>query len=259
MDYVLSVGAAGLLVKADLPKCHAKRLRKPGKRGKCKGMSAASRRSLIKWLITREVPGVQSWAVTLTVPVCEGPDVWRVKFNHFRVLSVQHRNPFVWRVELQKRGVPHLHCIVYADDIGVERLRHDWLSVWGLLDHPAAVRRAVDYRPISSDAWFSYVVFHQFKHCEDQAGWQGRHWGVVGRRFFKDRVLSEYRLTSAEYDRARAILYWFIRREFRSRRVGSGSGSGRMRHVPRYSGWSHVVSDWEFLVRRIVEHVKGEL
>lgn len=256
MDYLLSVGTSGFLVKADLPKCHARRLRQPGKRGKCQGMSAASRRSLIRWLLTREVPGAPSWAVTLTVPECEGADVWREKFNHFRVLCVQHSLPFVWRVELQRRGVPHLHCILYADEIGVERFRHDWLSVWGLLDHPAALRRAVDYRAIESDAWFSYVVFHQFKHSVNQSGWQGRHWGVVGRRFFSDRFLSEFRLSSSEYDRARAILYWFVRREFRSRRVVSGSGPGSMRHVPRFSGWSHVVSDWTFLVRRIVEHVR---
>ena len=255
MDYEIDSGAAGFQVRALHPTAHRKRERKPGKRGQCVGMSPASRRALILWLLRKEVPGRPSWAVTLTVPACDDPDEWRMRFKRFCAKALRDDLPFVWRVELQKRGVPHLHCILYTDQGGAALFREDWLSAWGLLDHPDALRRAVDYRPIESDAWFSYVVFHQFKHSVKQAGWVGRHWGVIGRRLFQERALSTYHLTGPQYDRFRAIMYWFVRHEYRLQRMSKGK-LGRMRCVPRFSGWSQVVSDWEFLVDRVCRHVQ---
>lgn len=212
---------------------------------------------MIMWFLSREVPDRPIWAVTLTVPVCANAVEWRLRFKRFCARAVKDDLPFVWRVELQRRGVPHLHCVLYADTDGAARFRLDWLISWGLLEHPDALRRAVDYRQVDSDAWFSYVVFHQFKHTRDQAGWVGRHWGVIGRRLFVDRAMRTYHLTGGQYDRFRSIMFWFVRHEYRLRRA-LGGGVGRMRCVPRYSGWSQVVSDWGFLVDQVCKHVQKD-
>lgn len=85
-----------------------------GKRGIIKGWSAESRRRLREFLLTHE-PDSDIYAVTLTVPGnVITPEQWRMLFNSFMSFLKLSGVGAVWRLELQKRGQPHLHMIATA-------------------------------------------------------------------------------------------------------------------------------------------------
>jgi len=158
--------------------------------------------------------------MTLTVP---GPPVtiaeWRRVFMAYRNrLSRLGNITLIWRIELQKRGQPHLHCVCWGTAC-TRRLRKAWLEVLGLLgpyEGPASVKRAShfssgkergEFRPgwakvthrgfwqgahkravkinglgkSDSMGWWRYLAAHASKSKQAQLGWQGRQWGTVNR------------------------------------------------------------------------------
>ena len=185
-------------------------------------LSKASRSRLRRLLATTRGP--DRWpcfGATLTIP---GPPVtdaeWRRIFRAFRSRLIRLNNiALIWRIELQKRGQPHLHCICWGQT-GSGRLRECWLDVLGLLgpyEGPADITRessitsgkehgefkpgwaSVTHRGLWQGAerkavmihglrknddmgWWRYLAAHASKSKRSQLGWQGRQWGVVNRR-----------------------------------------------------------------------------
>lgn len=250
MMYSLSVTDAGVSMRYVVKGVARKRKVKPGKRKACVGMSSAARRRLCRWLIGWHVPGRDIWGVTLTLRHHISADVWRVNFKRFCARSVELGHAWVWRVELQRRGVPHLHLIAWGSEDDMAALQALWLRVWGLDFDSDAQRYGTNCRAINA-GWFSYVIFHQIKGGAYRRDggiapeWHGRHWGVVGRRLFSERNRMDWCLSDVEYDRVQAILRRYMRR------------AGR-RHVTRYAGYDHVADDWGFLVARVVQHVRSK-
>lgn len=170
------------------------------------------------------IKGPEGWicfGLTLTVP---GPPItineWHQVWNAFRNRLYRMGNvALVWRIELQVRGQPHVHCICWiekrcmADDI-----RICWLETLGLLGEcvyteparppsaeavaeqgapeavpktriighrafwPGADLHAVDIDGLcKSDhmGWWRYLAAHTSKSKQAQLGWKGRQWGVM--------------------------------------------------------------------------------
>lgn len=83
-----------------------------GERGEIVGWSKNSRRRLRNWLLVNQPVGGVCIAVTLTVPgVLISSDDWRKLMKLFTTKLVRAKVGLVWRLELQKRGMPHLHCL----------------------------------------------------------------------------------------------------------------------------------------------------
>ena len=83
-----------------------------GERGEIVGWSKNSRRRLRNWLLVNQPVGGVCIAATLTVPgVPISPDDWRKLMKLFTDRLNRAKVGLVWRLELQKRKQPHLHCL----------------------------------------------------------------------------------------------------------------------------------------------------
>ena len=96
---------------------HGKGNDNPPKRGDVKGWSKDSRKRMRDFLLTHQpAPGLKSYGVTLTVP---GPSIEpeqaRRLWNHFQKNYLSRNGcGAVWRIEIQKRGAAHWHCLLAA-------------------------------------------------------------------------------------------------------------------------------------------------
>ena len=168
-------------------------------RGKVTCFSAHSRLRLRKWLLFKYVPDARMWGVTLTIPAQEDIDLavrrFGVAVHRLRVYFVR-RFPscgFVWRVELQRSRMPHLHLVAYMN---IDDVQSAFIGLWSDIVLPlfevgslsAFLRHGVVCKPLDgSIRAFRYLCDHGSKRKQAQLGWQGRQWGVVGRDFFVDR------------------------------------------------------------------------
>jgi len=81
-----------------------------------------------------------------------------------------------------------------------------WLECIGEDKDPASMRHAVQLEPAGDNpsGWMTYCGLHAGKHKEEQLGWEGKQWGVVGEELFK-------RFSPVEYDGTVAQLAMFAR------------------------------------------------
>lgn len=116
-----------------------KRVERPpvgGKRGAVTEFSAGSRRRLLR-LIAR-LEKTRTTFITLTYPA-EFPDPRTAK-EHLRALfeRIRRRVPEtsgIWRLELQERGAPHFHLLMFnLPYISFETLRAWWREIIGVID-----------------------------------------------------------------------------------------------------------------------------
>lgn len=178
------------------------------KRGEISGFSCAARRRMRNFLLSKEIKGACRFGVTLTVP-WKGDnfaglmDEWRDCVSRFRH-SFSYRfkdSGLVYRVELQKRGAPHIHAILSmvdgdylpsgvepTDDLRLAVLQTAISKIWvksvhdlhhgsvsGFLEHGVLVEPIVD-----DGAMFRYLADHATKSKQAQLGYKGKQWGVIG-------------------------------------------------------------------------------
>lgn len=92
-----------------------------GQRGIIKGWSPESRRRFREWLLTHE-SRTKCFGLTLTIPgEVISSDVWHNILHRLSQKCSRARVGLVWRLETQKRGQAHLHCI--ATSIGKKRVK----------------------------------------------------------------------------------------------------------------------------------------
>lgn len=130
---------------------------------------------------------------------------------------------FIWRVELQQRGAPHLHCVAYLhqSDYALQadlpptpnqgRVARDYVRCIDLyydiayLWCKSVFETAFIGSPIEFEHWFDnqsqgnglniqtlpstssalrYICDHASKRKQAQLGYRGRQWGLCGRRRF---------------------------------------------------------------------------
>lgn len=188
--------------------------------------------------------------------------------NSFRRL-LPHSG-FAWRVELQQRGAPHLHCLVYVsrrDFIPeefpgctkqppklVESARHWWLrrslcwEWWKSVIQTCWVGSAedakewlktmehhcgFDLRPLwNHQGIVRYIVDDMTKHKLEQLGYRGAQWGIVARSNWR-----ECRLASIDDAALRAVLQRALGKMRRRRQKFPGQFGYRLsKYYPADSG-----------------------
>lgn len=176
---------------------------KRAKRGDVEGWSQSAARNNKNFLysvVTSSLSGV-GYAFTFTLKICpETSDKWRDLRNKlFRSLSENPKFRFFrlhWVTEWQRRGVPHLHGIVFYDDKSDSEIEHriEWLKkVWvGLTswDYEASLRGQHVSVVTDVSGWFKYLSKHaargadHYQRSNDNIpkGWRktGRVWGYKG-------------------------------------------------------------------------------
>lgn len=196
----------GHLSTPSLSACHAR-----ARRAEITTLSRASAARLRKRLA--QVKGPEGWVcfgATLTVP---GPPItaaqWRRLWDAYRHRLLRPGEIcLIWRIELQERGQPHIHCICWAKN-GSWDMRLQWLDNLGLLgpfegdwdvrDENGlwkTERISVQHRAFWKGAqehavkialvgerdnmgWWRYLAAHASKSKQAQLGWKGRQWGVL--------------------------------------------------------------------------------
>jgi hypothetical protein len=160
-------------------------------RGQVRGFSAAARRRMVERLMAvdfvavaadgRRSQGGRAFLITLTYPELVSPEVCKADLKAFRKRLGRSAGPFgaVWKLELQKRGVPHYHLAVFFPQLvawsGVAAVvRSAWRDITGA--------RVVDVQTIhcpggDSVRLMRYLAKYLGKSWDSQSAW-GRVWGV---------------------------------------------------------------------------------
>lgn len=179
-----------------------KKLKK--KRGKITGaVSSASFRRMREFCITHDCDE-RCWGVTLTVPGSDllSCDKFREMVHLLSVYCNRWHITVIWRCELQRRGQPHLHLVLYGDQVAVVRILVHWQKIVrdtgyvynvepvGGHKEVVSINRAFcngsqhmfDVQALTGDyrSW-RYLVAHASKGKRDQLGFVGRQWGVICR------------------------------------------------------------------------------
>lgn len=202
-------------------KSSAKDSVKPSHRGKVEGFSSASCRRLKAALMKMYVPGCDRVAITYTMPGKISPEDWRLLIKRWRQNLLRYGLGCIWRIELQRRGTPHLHIVGYARDFkevggywlawvrACDSLRlgeipltsYDGFLVYGYVGHW-----------VKGTRWYAYLSAHTAKRKSSQLGWLGRQWGIVNRDLFKvrnSRPLQMSRFVSVRVCRALRRMYHY--------------------------------------------------
>ena len=220
-----------------------------GKRGKINGLSKHAAGRLREFLVTHYVPGREPYAATLTARKLMSPDEWRIRWKRFRTRAAICLTAAVYRVELQRRGAPHIHSLVWVEnwesgeDPGRERQEKRWeqMDLWGkgwldcITDKQpdgkriydgAEFRYATRMRRVEDEGWALYTALHSGKAKKAQLGWIGKQWGIIGKHLFKRRKPVQLQL----YGRQRWVFQRLMRRLLRLR------GATKCK-LPSYGAW----------------------
>ena len=206
------------------------------KRGKVCGWSAASVRRLRETLLNLWVPDSQVVGVTFTLPWVEDVpnigQVFRAIIERFRVAfsRAYPNSAAVYRVELQQRGMPHLHAVCFfggGDTFDAGKMLLMW---WrngfqdlrdGSMD--GFLKYGVKCEIMGSNVvrLVQYLCDHASKRKQAQLGWQGRQWGVIGSKNLCKRPTVEL----PPFPTARAEGYfWRLIHRLTRYRVKGGEG-----------------------------------
>jgi len=115
-----------------------------GKRSEIKGWTAASRRRFRAWLLEHTCQdGWEFLNVTLTIP---GPPVDPLQAkNIFKLwcdrLDRTHNGGCIWRIEIQKRGQLHWHCLVTIPPVGTNPEQ----PIFECPDDPTRAQQCTDF------------------------------------------------------------------------------------------------------------------
>lgn len=231
-------------------------------RGCIDGFSYGSRLRLRLALIRYSLPFGTRVGVTLTLPWKVND--WSLVMSDFK--EVLHRFRVYWlrrfpdcasvyRVELQKRGAPHLHLVSWhklplpADltdcyfRLWFDSLRHDLRG--GSFSDFARRGVVVDLVPNVIGA-IRYLCDHSSKRKQAQLGYKGKQWGILGKSNL---------VTSAGYglefsERDIVLLKRFLRRLSRFRvKAGCVFGS----RLSRLRGLNRVVYVSDATVKRFCQ------
>lgn len=172
------------------------------KRGKVSGFSRKSCKRLRHLLMRLDRSSGVTLAFTLTMPSKISPEDWRKLFERYRTSLTRAGLSLIWRVELQKRKVPHLHCVSQCDTIDAAFVfwqkwveacdnvyepfeKAEDISEISVASHAGFLLYGFSCRCVCGSGWLSYVAAHTAKNKKSQLGWLGRQWGIVNERKIK--------------------------------------------------------------------------
>lgn len=178
---------------------------KEKKRGKISTFSSASAKRMREFIILNHCPAPLIMEGSLTIPGEISVEEWFQSWKRFRMRLSYYKIPIIWRVELQKRGQPHIHCIAYCKE-DQARWLHDFNSWISCLpercrNHPHAKDRAARWYCVKEEQkeWLSYTTGHASKHKKDQLGWKGKQWGIICRNLFQPRAFQEIEISAEDH------------------------------------------------------------
>jgi len=178
-------------------------------RGNISGFSPGAARRLREFVMIFDVSGSVKCNMTLTIPEVMSPAFYYESLMRFRQRLNYHKIPGVYRVELQRRKVPHLHAIFYLSSPGeAEKIKIAWLESIKT-SHKWADKRAVKWRFDDSKEninWILYACLHSGKNKRVQLGWKGKQWGVWNRSMFQAIAPEVYYLSRENYCRLVRII-----------------------------------------------------
>ena len=187
-------------------------------RGVIEGFSNEAARRHKGSFMTLHAPGRQLWAYSLTVHRPLTAEQWRATVQRFRMKVKRATWAGIWRVELQRRKVPHLHVALWLPE-GVTRedVSMLWLESTREQNDPEAWAHAVKGMKIEQGAagWAVYMAMHAGKHKEEQLGWLGKQWGIWNAAALVERKAFEVELTARQHFQ---FLRWLRRLEWAEKR-----------------------------------------
>lgn len=177
-------------INASVPSPHK---RSPGLRGKCTGWSPGACRRNARFLRSARIDKLPRIGITLTLTVRDLPasaHEWsRIRNLWLNRVRASGAICFHWVTEWTRRGVPHLHAVVFYD------LRHwneNWTLQWDLTDEWTAITAHLGSGPqgqcakkmTEASGWFQYVAKHSARgaaHYQRQMASLPDTWDTVGR------------------------------------------------------------------------------
>lgn len=219
--------------------------KKRAKRGEITEFSRHSRKRLQNALLTLFPPkGWVRFGLCVTVPAqCEEwQEEWLRAVKRFWVnLERNEMLNFagIYRVELQTRGMPHMHLVMFASTdkvrLAAALASAAWckaLEAWEI-DGKSIVnnwREGITTRwdEITHANSFRYLYDHQSKKKQAQLGYKGKQWGIFGRKWLSNEF---DRVPLTEYQEER--LYTLLRRW--SKTFYNADNKGRLTRICRGS------------------------
>lgn len=191
-------------------------------RGEITGFSKKSASRLREFMLTHHKEGAYPFAVSLTTNETYTPEQWESIVKRFRTALSRNRPDWAacWRVELQRRQTPHLHCVFWMDqsapaEVYKRILYAMWIKATREPDSGKLWKHSVCVRDISDhDAWMIYCTLHDSKAKKAQLGWKGRQWGIWNRKAWDRREP----LTSGEMTKDQRISFMRRLRAYTRRR-----------------------------------------
>lgn len=212
-----------------------RRRRQPAKRGTVQGFSHASRRRLRRLLATvRWAELGQAHFLTLTFH--RVPDDWHRRFAVWLHARRRDGARYLWRVELQQRGAPHWHVILWAPAAALDRAREHWHELAALGSrahrrHGWHVTTLDSYRQAA--AYVSKYVA-KVQTVEHAALDRHRHWGASRDLPTSPHAVAD--LTDAQFYALRRVARRLIRSRNRRRRARALSPFSVFLFLPRAAG-----------------------
>lgn len=222
-------------------------------RGKIEGLSPAAAARCREFVVTHDIPGARLVSATGTTAIGRTPEEWRKIMQRYAKRLVRAGVAAVWRVELQKRGAPHVHLLIWLPE-GLDKWRRllseGWLECIGATFHesgevtglqPGEFEHSFQCEEGVGAGWVAYLASHSSKHKQEQLGWVGKQWGIWGQeRFSKAKPLDVEDLDGPQLARfKRGLRRWQEakireerrRRYYLQRRGWEDSAAGR-------NGWA---------------------
>ena len=160
-------------------------------RGDITGLSIGSARRLRRYLTQNSRPDCHIYGVSLTLPGAHDAGLWESMAKRLRNDAIRAGVSYVWRIELQRRKVPHFHLVAWVPNgsKGHRIFTENWIEYLPpeRQKMKGVSRYCVDLRPMKENSveWYAYLVAHAYKKKKSQLGWKGKQWGIVGRKFMQ--------------------------------------------------------------------------
>jgi hypothetical protein len=189
-------------------------------RGEVQGWSESSTRRNTAFLYSVDTDNLTGYGYALTLTVKELPpsaeDWSRMVNKMLKRLKVRGRIRYHWVTEWQRRGVPHLHAMVYFDyqltGEQIHELKTSWIQSAAYPGHKPPMIQSQTIKPVTgARGWVQYLGKHgsrglkHYQRANKPASWKktGRMWGKGGD--WPQRQ-SEGELTLEHFHRLRRIV-----------------------------------------------------
>lgn len=234
------------------------------KRGEITQFSRHARKRLQNALLTLHPPkGWVRFGICVTVPAQS--DDWQEEWlscvqRYWIILSRHPAANFsgIYRVELQQRGMPHMHIVMFSDaenwELAAMYSSSAWrqaLKSWKVDGKSVAdcfiFGVTVKCQEITYANSFRYLYDHESKQKQAQLGYKGKQWGIFARKWLSGEI-ERVDLTEQQ----RIALYRILRRW--SAKFYKGKNKGRLTRI-RSESASYNVPLTEELKLRLLDHL----